>query len=108
MTMDWELLARTNTHPLRVSILEVLGLDGGRTLSPKDLSLELNAPLGNVNYHVTELLGDGLLHLAGERQVRGAVEHFYRIANRSNGANASGSNGSQSPRAPRAKLESRA
>lgn len=76
--MNWELLARANTHPLRVSILEVLGIDGGRTLSPKDLSLELQAPLSTVNYHVTELRRSGLLEIVGEEQVRGAIEHFYR------------------------------
>jgi hypothetical protein len=78
--VNWELLARANTHPLRVSILEVLGIDGGRTLSPKDLSLELQAPLSTVNYHVTELRRSGLLEIVGERQVRGAIEHFYRAA----------------------------
>ena len=76
--MNWQLLARANTHPLRISILEVLGMDGGRTLSPSDLSYELRMPLSNVNYHVTELLRTGLLELAGERPVRGATEHFYR------------------------------
>jgi predicted ArsR family transcriptional regulator len=76
--MNWELLARANTHPLRVSILEVLSLDGGRTLSPKDLSHELQAPLSTVNYHVTELRRSGLLEIVGEEQVRGAIEHFYR------------------------------
>ncbi len=77
--MNWELLARANTHSLRVSILEVLSLDGGRTLSPKDLSLELQAPLSTVNYHVTELRETGLLEIVDERQVRGAIEHFYRV-----------------------------
>ncbi len=81
--MNWQLLARANTHPLRVSILEVLGLDGGRTLSPKDLSLELQAPLSTVNYHVTELAKAGLLELVDQRQVRGAVEHFYRAVDTS-------------------------
>jgi len=76
--VNWELLARANTHPLRVSILEVLNLDGGRMLSPKDLSLELQAPLSTVNYHVTELRKCGLLEVVDERQVRGAIEHFYR------------------------------
>jgi len=76
--MNWQLLARANTHPLRISILEVLGMDGGRTLSPSDLSYELRAPLSNVNYHVTELFRTGLIELAGERRVRGATEHFYR------------------------------
>ena len=89
--VNWQLLARANTHPLRVSILEVLNLDGGRTLSPKDLSLELQAPLSTVNYHVTELAKAGLLKIVGEQQVRGAIEHFYRSVD--TGAKA-GSNGS--------------
>lgn len=76
--MNWERLARANTHPLRVSILEVLNLDGGRTLSPKDLSLELQSPLSTVNYHVTELRRSELVKVVDEQQVRGAIEHFYR------------------------------
>lgn len=76
--MNWELLARANTHPLRISILEVLSLDEGRTLSPKDLSLELQAPLSTVNYHVTELRRSGLVTIVDEQQVRGAIEHFYQ------------------------------
>lgn len=80
VTLDWQRLARANTHALRISILEVLTIDGGRTLSPKDLSVELQAPLSTVNYHVTELAKADLLELTGERQVRGAVEHFYRHA----------------------------
>lgn len=76
--MNWERLARANTHPLRVSILEVLSIDGGRTLSPKDLSLELQAPLSTVNYHVTELRRSSLVKVVEEQQVRGAIEHFYR------------------------------
>ena len=77
--MNWQLLARANTHPLRISILEVFNLDDGRTLSPKDLSIELQAPLSTVNYHVTELAKAGLLEIVDERQVRGAIEHFYRV-----------------------------
>lgn len=78
--MNWERLARANTHPLRVSILEVLSIDEGRTLSPKDLSLELQAPLSTVNYHVTELRRSNLVKVVDERQVRGAIEHFYQVA----------------------------
>jgi predicted ArsR family transcriptional regulator len=78
--MNWQLLARANTHPLRISILEILGMDGGRTLSPNELSYELRTPLSNVNYHITELHKSGLVELAGERRVRGATEHFYREA----------------------------
>jgi predicted ArsR family transcriptional regulator len=79
--MNWQLLARANTHPLRISILEVLGMDDGRTLSPSDLSYELRVPLSNVNYHVTELHRTNLVELTDERPVRGATEHFYRETN---------------------------
>ena len=77
--VDWEQLARATAHHLRVSILEILGLDGGRTLSPSELCRELQIPLSNTNYHVTELHKAGLIELARERQVRGATEHFYRL-----------------------------
>jgi DNA-binding transcriptional ArsR family regulator len=77
--VDWEHLARATAHPLRVSILEILGIDGGRVLSPNDLSHELQIPLSNTNYHVTELAKAGLIELVRERQVRGATEHFYRL-----------------------------
>ena len=77
--VDWERLARATAHPLRVSILEILGIEGGRVLSPSDLSHELQIPLSNTNYHVTELAKAGLIELVRERQVRGATEHFYRL-----------------------------
>ncbi len=89
--MNWELLARANTHPLRVSILEVLSIDGGRTLSPKDLSLELQAPLSTVNYHVTELRSSNLVRVVDEQQVRGAIEHFYRLVESSKNGTKRGS-----------------
>src|SRR6478752_9744278 len=79
LSVDWEHLARATAHPLRVSILEILGIDGGRVLSPNDLSQELQIPLSNTNYHVTELAKAGLIELVRERQVRGATEHFYRL-----------------------------
>jgi DNA-binding transcriptional ArsR family regulator len=79
LPVNWELLARATAHPLRVSILEILGIDGGRVLSPSDLSRELQIPLSNTNYHVTELAKAGLIELVRERQVRGATEHFYRL-----------------------------
>jgi DNA-binding transcriptional ArsR family regulator len=77
--VNWERLARATAHPLRVSILEILGIEGGRVLSPSDLSRELQIPLSNTNYHVTELAKGSLIELVRERQVRGATEHFYRL-----------------------------
>lgn len=80
--VDWEHLARATAHPLRVAVLEILGIDGGRVLSPSDLSQELQIPLSNTNYHVTELAKAGLIELTRTRQVRGATEHFYRLPSR--------------------------
>lgn len=77
--VNWERLARATAHPLRVSILEILGIDGGRVLSPSDLSQELQIPLSNTNYHVTELAKAGLIVLVRQRAVRGATEHFYTL-----------------------------
>src|SRR3978361_1004417 len=77
--VNWERLARATAHPLRVSILEILGIDGGRVLSPSDLSHELHIPLSNTNYHVTELAKAGLIVLVRQRAVRGATEHFYTL-----------------------------
>jgi DNA-binding transcriptional ArsR family regulator len=79
LPLDWERLARATAHPLRVSILEIISMDGGRTLSPSELSHELQIPLSNTNYHVTELAKAKLIELTRKRQVRGATEHFYRI-----------------------------
>jgi DNA-binding transcriptional ArsR family regulator len=79
LPVEWEQLARATAHPLRVSILEILGIDGGRTMSPSDLCQELQIPLSNTNYHVTELAKAGLIQLVRQRQVRGATEHFYRL-----------------------------
>jgi DNA-binding transcriptional ArsR family regulator len=81
--VDWERLARAETHPLRVAILEMLAMDGGRTLSPKELTYELQGRLTTVNYHTTALLRTGLLRLAHERQVGGSMEHFYCLSNHS-------------------------
>ena len=89
--MDWQRLARANTHPLRISVHEVLAMDGGRILSPSDLSYELRVPLSNVNYHVTELVKSSLIELASQRQVRGATEHFYRLVDHLNGGSSNGS-----------------
>jgi DNA-binding transcriptional ArsR family regulator len=96
--LDWEHLARATAHPLRISILEILGMEGGRTLSPSELSQELQIPLSNTNYHVTELAKAKLIELARKRQVRGATEHFYRIAG-------GGQVGARKPRKPATDVE---
>ena len=67
--------AKAVSHPLRVQILDALRRE---PRSPQSLAQELEEPLGNVSYHVTVLRDLGAVELTGTRQVRGAVEHFYR------------------------------
>ena len=62
-------------HPLRVRILAALE---ERTASPSELSEELDAPLGNVSYHVRQLASLGLVKLVRRTPRRGAIEHHYR------------------------------
>jgi predicted ArsR family transcriptional regulator len=95
LPVNWEHLARATAHPLRISIMEILGMDGGRTLSPSELSQELQIPLSNTNYHVTELAKAGLIELARQNQVRGATEHFYRVASGNEQTSAQRSHASQ-------------
>jgi hypothetical protein len=83
--INWEALARKETHPLRVSVLELLDIDGGRALSPKEMAYELHSPLPNVTYHAAELRKFGLIHLVHEHKVGGTIEHFYCLAGRAVG-----------------------
>jgi len=43
---------------------------------------EIGETLGNTGYHCRALVGFGLIELAEEKPVRGAVEHFYRAVER--------------------------
>jgi predicted ArsR family transcriptional regulator len=54
----------------------------GRVMSPKQLADEFGLPTHHVSYHVTALEKLGLVELAYTRPVRGATEHFYRLAER--------------------------
>lgn len=72
-------LVKALAHPLRVNILRVLQ---ARVASPSEIATDLDAPLGNVSYHVRVLERVGLLKLERTRQRRGAVEHYYRAVGR--------------------------
>ena len=67
------------SHPLRVRILAMLQ---ERTASPSELSQWLGATLGTTAYHVRSLHQLGLIELADETRVRGAIEHHYRAGKR--------------------------
>ncbi|HEX3362559.1 MAG TPA: helix-turn-helix domain-containing protein [Solirubrobacterales bacterium] len=80
LPVEWERLARIYVHPIRISILEVLGIDGGRVLSPTDLSRELRTTLDIVGYHVIRLAEAGLIVRVRQEPAGGAIENFYRLA----------------------------
>lgn len=46
-------------------------------LSPKELSDLENESLSVISYHVRELDKLGAIEIAGDQQVRGALQHFY-------------------------------
>jgi DNA-binding MarR family transcriptional regulator len=81
--LDWEQLAKASMHPLALRILEKAA--AGEKLSPKAVADELGEKLGNVSYHVRTLHEKGLLEKAGTKPRRGAVQHFYVIAEKALG-----------------------
>ena len=65
-------------HPLRIHI--VRAMSGGRTLTTSDICARLpDVPKTSVYRHVGLLAAAGLLEVAGEQRVRGAVERRYRL-----------------------------
>src|SRR5215208_1981812 len=72
-------LGAITAHPLRTQCLTILF---ERTASPNELAQELGEEVGNVSYHVKQLLKMEAIELVRERPVRGAVEHFYRAIKR--------------------------
>jgi len=46
-------------------------------LSPKELAGLEAQPLSGVSYHVRVLARCGAIEIAGDRRVRGSIEHFY-------------------------------
>lgn len=63
-------------HPLRRRILRAIH-DWGEPCSPAQVARDIGEPLGTVAYHAKVLWRFGAVEAAGERQVRGAVQHFY-------------------------------
>ena len=74
-------LVKVVGHPVKVRALTVLT---ERSASPKEIADQLGIPIGQVSYHVRVLEQMGMIELIGTRQVRGAVEHFYKAVRRPN------------------------
>jgi DNA-binding transcriptional ArsR family regulator len=71
--------AKALGHPIRRQIVAALE---DRIASPAEIAGELRAPtaLPVVSYHFRCLEEQGLIHLVGTKQVRGAVAHFYELS----------------------------
>jgi DNA-binding transcriptional ArsR family regulator len=74
-------IAKMLTHPLRAQILTLLN-ENEKPMSPSQLTEATGAPLGNVSYHVRQLLGAKFIVLKRTKQRRGAVEHFYAVTDK--------------------------
>lgn len=76
----WEALLGRLLHSVQMQIIEAMRwID--RPLSPRELELvlEKKVSLSTVSYHVRRLVDLDVLVLVGTRQVRGAVQRFYRL-----------------------------
>jgi DNA-binding transcriptional ArsR family regulator len=65
-------------HPARDEIVDAMR-SYGQPISPTRLAEVTGNTLGSVAYHVRTLLAAGVVVLAQEGRVRGAVEHFYAL-----------------------------
>jgi DNA-binding transcriptional ArsR family regulator len=66
-------------HLLRDQILEAM-VTYGRPISPAQLQRVLSdQSLGSVAYHMRVLASAGVIELADEMRVRGAIEHYYAV-----------------------------
>jgi hypothetical protein len=79
---DWDKLFAISVHPTQVEVLSAMEwLE--IPISPVMLSIALEKNrdgVGHVGYHMRKLAQHGLLKLDSTRQVRGAVEHLYLLA----------------------------
>jgi DNA-binding IclR family transcriptional regulator len=85
-------IARAEVQPVRLAILDLVMTeppDGDPGWSAKTVASALGMSLASASHHVRSLRRKGLLAQIGEkRQVRGAVQTFYRLSESasSNGA----------------------
>jgi DNA-binding transcriptional ArsR family regulator len=70
--------ATLRPHPARDQIIDVMR-SYGQPISPTRLAKVTGSTLGSVAYHVRTLVSAGVVELADEGRVRGAVEHFYAL-----------------------------
>jgi predicted ArsR family transcriptional regulator len=81
--INWECIARVEINATRIAIVDLLQMDGGRTLSPSEIAFELRLRLNNVVYHVNALRESGVIFLVTEWEGGGPTEHFYCLTGHS-------------------------
>lgn len=75
-------LEKALAHPLRAQALPLFG--NGPT-SPNQVARQLDVAVSILAYHIRVLRQLGYIELVGTKQRRGALEHFYRATNGSDG-----------------------
>jgi predicted transcriptional regulator len=73
-SMNTQQAAECVRHPLKERILAELAK---REASPSDLAGEWGVPLGDVSYHIRQLVKFGAIEQTRTRPVRGTSEHLY-------------------------------
>jgi len=66
-------------HPTRRRILRLM-LEREQRLSATEIAAEFEMPLGDASYHLVSLRDLRAVKPAGTRQVRGALQRFYKAA----------------------------
>jgi DNA-binding transcriptional ArsR family regulator len=74
-----ERLARALAHPMRMHILAELNK---RAMSPSQFAKQYDEKIPNVSYHFRALQKLECIEEVEIRQVRGAIEHFYKATRR--------------------------
>ena len=72
-----EALISALNHPTRRRILRLM-LDRGQRLSATEIAAEFEIPLGDASYHLVSLRDLRAVKPAGTKQVRGALQRFYK------------------------------
>lgn len=67
-------MVRSAAHPIRAKALSMMA---ERPTSPKEIAAAVGKPIGNVTYHIDELVKAGTVMLVDEKKRGGATEHFY-------------------------------
>jgi DNA-binding Lrp family transcriptional regulator len=77
MALNWEHLTRAEIAAIGLEILHAL--QAGEA-SPSQLAKRLHQPLPNLSYRVRRLHDTGRIELVRTEPRRGALEHFYALA----------------------------